>query len=72
MRVVSEGYGLTETSPTVSANPGNGVQIGTIGVPVPSTEIQIRDDEGNLTRARRGGRALCARPAGDGGLLAAR
>ena len=44
---ISEGYGLTETSPTVSANPGNGVQIGTIGVPVPSTEIQIRDDEGN-------------------------
>jgi long-chain acyl-CoA synthetase len=43
---VSEGYGLTETSPTVSANPGNGVQIGTIGVPVPGTEIQIRDEEG--------------------------
>ncbi|MDG2460548.1 MAG: AMP-binding protein [Luminiphilus sp.] len=44
---VSEGYGLTETSPTVSANPGNGVQIGTIGVPVPGTEIQIRNDDGN-------------------------
>jgi len=44
---VSEGYGLTETSPTVSGNPGNGLQIGTIGVPVPSTEIQIRDAEGN-------------------------
>jgi long-chain acyl-CoA synthetase len=33
--------------PTVSGNPGNGIQIGTIGVPVPSTEIQIRDTEGN-------------------------
>ena len=40
------GLRLTETSPTVSANPGNGVQIGTIGVPVPGTEIQIRDDAG--------------------------
>ncbi len=35
---VSEGYGLTETSPTVSANPGNGVQIGPIGVPVIDSE----------------------------------
>ena len=45
---VSEGYGLTETSPTVSGNPGNGLQIGTIGVPVPSTEIQIRDADGSV------------------------
>ena len=45
---VSEGYGLTETSPTVSGNPGNGLQIGTIGVPVPSTEIQIRDADGTV------------------------
>jgi long-chain acyl-CoA synthetase len=58
--IVSEGYGLTETSPTVSGNPGNGVQIGSIGVPVPSTEIQIRDDEGNSLGLDEAGE-LCVR-----------
>ena len=57
---VSEGYGLTETSPTVSGNPGNGLQIGTIGVPVPSTEIQIRDTEGNVVSVDQPGE-LCVR-----------
>ena len=57
---VSEGYGLTETSPTVSGNPGNGLQIGTIGVPVPSTEIQIRDTEGNVVSVDEPGE-LCVR-----------
>ena len=42
-----EGYGLSETSPIVSANPLNGtVFTGTIGLPLPSTEIIILDDEG--------------------------
>ncbi len=57
---VSEGYGLTETSPTVSGNPGNNQQIGTIGVPVPSTEIQIRDNEGNVLGVDEPGE-LCVR-----------
>ena len=57
---VSEGYGLTETSPTVSGNPGNGRQIGTIGVPVPSTEIQIRDAEGRALGFDEAGE-LCVR-----------
>jgi long-chain acyl-CoA synthetase len=57
---VSEGYGLTETSPTVSGNPGNGLQIGTIGVPVPSTEIQIRDTDGTVLGLEEPGE-LCVR-----------
>jgi long-chain acyl-CoA synthetase len=44
---IMEGYGLSETSPIVSANPLNGtVFTGTIGLPLPSTEIIILDDEG--------------------------
>lgn len=43
-----EAYGLTETSPGVCVNPLNIPDYnGTIGVPLPNTDIQIRDDEGN-------------------------
>ena len=42
-----EGYGLTETSPVATMNPFNlsGFS-GSIGVPIPSTDIAIRDDSG--------------------------
>jgi len=42
-----EGYGLTETSPSATANPmSNGEFSGSIGVPMPSTEVVLRDDQG--------------------------
>lgn len=43
-----EGYGLTETSPVVSMNPLDLESYnGTIGLPLPSTDVEIRDEEGN-------------------------
>ena len=43
-----EGYGLSETSPSATCNPiTNTEYTGTIGLPMPSTEIAIRDDDGN-------------------------
>jgi len=45
---IIEGYGLSETSPCVTCNPVTVTEYsGTIGLPLPSTEISIRDDEGN-------------------------
>jgi len=42
-----EGYGLTETSPIVTANPVSGIgYTGSIGLPLPSTDISIRDENG--------------------------
>lgn len=43
---VSEGYGLTETSPVVAFNPIGQEQIGTIGLAVDCTEVKIIDEEG--------------------------
>jgi long-chain acyl-CoA synthetase len=45
---IAEGYGLSETSPTLTCNTATNAEFnGTIGIPVPSTYISIRDDEGN-------------------------
>jgi long-chain acyl-CoA synthetase len=44
---ICEGYGLSETSPTVSCNPITSTEFtGTIGVPLPSTYMKLLDDEG--------------------------
>jgi len=44
---VVEGYGLSETSPVVTINRFDDKEFnGSIGLPVPSTEVSIRDDEG--------------------------
>jgi long-chain acyl-CoA synthetase len=45
---IVEGYGLSETSPVATCNPIDSKEYtGSIGLPLPSTDIAIRDDEGN-------------------------
>lgn len=45
---IIEGYGLSETSPVLTANPLDGSdQIGSIGLPVPNTDLGIFDENGN-------------------------
>ena len=46
---LAEAYGLTETSPAVCINPLDlRAYNGSIGLPVPSTQVCIKDDDGNL------------------------
>ena len=46
--IIIEGYGLSETSPVASANPPATTEFsGTIGVPIPLTDMAILDDDGN-------------------------
>jgi long-chain acyl-CoA synthetase len=56
-----EGYGLSETSPVLSCNPLDGThKLGTIGLPMPGTEMAIFDDDGNqLAQGETG--EICAR-----------
>ena len=46
--VISQGYGLSETAPVATATPmGSTVFDGTIGLPVPGTDVAILDEAGN-------------------------
>ncbi|WP_260956911.1 long-chain-fatty-acid--CoA ligase FadD2 [Pseudomonas citri] len=44
---ITEGYGLTETSPVACANPyGGKSRLGSVGIPVPGTLVKVIDDSG--------------------------
>jgi len=60
-RPIIEGYGLSETSPLLTCNRADITEwTGTIGLPVPSTDIAIRDDDNNdVPTGHRG--EICAR-----------
>ncbi|HEY1472584.1 MAG TPA: long-chain-fatty-acid--CoA ligase [Pseudolabrys sp.] len=58
---IIEGYGLSETSPVLTCNRGDITEwTGTIGLPVPSTDISIRDDDGHEVPIGEQGE-ICAR-----------
>lgn len=59
--VIKEGYGLSETSPVLTMNPfGMNDFKSSIGLPLPSTDISIRDDDGNEVAQGESGE-LCAK-----------
>jgi long-chain acyl-CoA synthetase len=57
---LTEGYGLTESSPLVACNPLDARHSGTIGLPMPSTDISIRDDQDQEVKLGREGE-ICVR-----------
>jgi len=57
---VVEGYGLTEASPVVTFNPmGSLVKEGTIGIPLPATDVRLLDEEGNAVPTDAPGELAC-------------
>lgn len=59
---VYEGYGLTECSPVVSINPHDDVRIGTVGIPVPGTDVKTVDEQGQDTGYNSKGELLIRGP----------
>jgi long-chain acyl-CoA synthetase len=51
-----EGFGMTEASPVICVNPIDGSgKIGSVGMPVPSTDVRIVDDNGNVLSVNQAG-----------------
>ncbi|MCF2949772.1 long-chain-fatty-acid--CoA ligase FadD [Paraglaciecola aquimarina] len=62
-QVLLEGYGLTECSPVVTVNPPQlEAYNGSIGLPVPSVDIKLVDDEGNEVAQGESGEMLVKGP----------
>ena len=60
-KVLLEGYGLSETSPGVTTSPAYAKTFsGNVGLPIPNTEISIRDDDGNEVERGQAGE-ICVR-----------
>jgi long-chain acyl-CoA synthetase len=60
---LTEGYGMTESSPLISVNPLDGTGIpGSIGLPVSSTEIRIMTDDGREADYNQNGEIQCRGP----------
>lgn len=59
---VIEGYGLTETSPVVAFNPFDKPKDGSIGVPIPETQIKLVDADGKIVKTGEPGELVVKGP----------
>jgi long-chain acyl-CoA synthetase len=59
---VIEGYGLSEASPVLTFNPTERAKIGSIGVPLPSTELKCVDDQGGVVAIGEPGELIARGP----------
>jgi long-chain acyl-CoA synthetase len=59
---VRQGYGMTETAALISANPVSQEKPGSVGRPVPGTELEIRDGDGHRLPAGEIGEICCRSP----------
>ena len=59
---VRQGYGLTETAALVATNPAGREKRGSVGIPVPGTEIRIVDDEDRDLPGGEPGEICCRSP----------
>jgi len=59
---VAEGYGLTEASPVLTLNPAGREKPGSIGVPLPSTEMKCADDQENEVAIGEAGEIIARGP----------
>ena len=60
---ILQAYGLTETSPAACINPAHAEEFtGSIGLPISSTEVSIRDDAGTDLAWERSGKYASAAP----------
>lgn len=61
--LIIEGYGLTEASPVVCCNPIDGTdKVGTIGLPFPSTDVKLVNDDDQEVAMGEPGELLCKGP----------
>ncbi|VUD52452.1 Long-chain-fatty-acid--CoA ligase [Thalassocella blandensis] len=59
---IAEGYGLSEASPVISANPPQKIQTGTVGLPLPHTEVKVVNADGQSLPANTPGELLVRGP----------
>jgi long-chain acyl-CoA synthetase len=57
---LAEGYGLSECSPVVTTNPLNNIRVGTIGIPLASTDVIIKKEDGTIAGINESGE-LCVK-----------